>query len=108
MPVIRTLVGEIDVDVLSREAAQLNTGITVEGQNVTFLDTDDGGAVDAALASYQQAMTERDAIVSAFQANQDFLNLASPTNAQAVAQTKALTRQMNGLVKLLNRRGLLD
>lgn len=32
--------------------------------------------------------------------NRTFLNLASPTNAQTLAQVKALTKQMNGLIRL--------
>jgi hypothetical protein len=106
---IQTTVGyPINLDVLSRECRALDTGIIVEGQTITFLNTDDQAGVDVALVAYQQAMAERDAIINAFQANQAFLDLASPTQVQAVAQVKALTRQMNGLVQLLNRRGLLD
>ena len=33
--------------------------------------------------------------------NNAFLSIATPTTAQAVAQTKALTRQMNALIKLI-------
>lgn len=33
-------------------------------------------------------------------ANRTFLGLASPTNAQTLAQVRALTRQMNGLIRL--------
>ena len=33
-------------------------------------------------------------------ANATFLALAAPTNAQVLAQTKALTRQVNALIKL--------
>ena len=32
--------------------------------------------------------------------NRTFLELAAPTNADVVARVKALTRQMNGLIKL--------
>lgn len=35
--------------------------------------------------------------------NQTFLNIASPTNAQNAAQIKALTRQMNRVIRLLLR-----
>lgn len=38
--------------------------------------------------------------------NATFLGLASPTNAQAVAQVQALTRQVNALIRLAL--GLLD
>jgi hypothetical protein len=36
----------------------------------------------------------------AVEANKTFLGLASPTNAQIVAQVRSLTRQSNGLVRL--------
>lgn len=44
---------------------------------------------------------------TAIQGNKDFLALASPTNAQTLAQVKALTRQANALIKL-EVRDLLD
>ena len=36
--------------------------------------------------------------------NATFLGLASPTTAQNAAQIKALTRQMNGLIRLVRRK----
>jgi hypothetical protein len=45
---------------------------------------------------------------SALTANQTFLDLASPTNAQIVAQVRSLTRQANGLIKTLFAGNLLD
>ena len=38
---------------------------------------------------------------TALQANRDFLALSSPTNAQTLAQVKALTRQNIGIIRLL-------
>ena len=52
-----------------------------------------------------QALLQRRAI-AALTSNRAFLALSSPTNAQAIAQTKALTRQTTGLIRLAL--GLLD
>ncbi|MFM1964892.1 MAG: hypothetical protein RL134_617, partial [Actinomycetota bacterium] len=43
---------------------------------------------------------------TALQGNRDFLALSAPTNAQTLAQVKALTRQNTALIRLLL--GLLD
>jgi hypothetical protein len=40
---------------------------------------------------------------AAITSNQTFLDLAAPTNAQSLAQIKALTRQMTALIRLQNR-----
>lgn len=51
-----------------------------------------GGANAQAIAQKAEA---------ALAANATFLALASPTQAQAVAQVQALTRQVNGLIRFL-------
>lgn len=43
----------------------------------------------------------RAAAHTALQANRDFLTLNPPTNAQTLAQVKALTRQNQGIIRLL-------
>lgn len=48
----------------------------------------------------QNEVTLRERAANALQSNRDFLAIATPTNAQAVAQIKALTRQVNGLIRL--------
>ena len=110
MPVTRTLSGEINRELLERMPikAGFNSEIVINGQDVTFTDTDDEAAVDAAIALYNTAIAERTQILNALAANDTFSAIASPTQAQAVAQVKALTRQINGLVGILYRRGLLD
>lgn len=40
-------------------------------------------------------------IAGALVGNRAFLDLVAPTNAQSVAQVKALTRQMNAVVRLV-------
>ena len=51
--------------------------------------------------------TLRNQAIVAMQGNRDFLNIAgTPTNAQVLAQVKALTRQNNGVMRMLL--GLLD
>lgn len=41
------------------------------------------------------------AATAALSTNRAFVALASPTNAQVVAQVKALSRQNNGIIRLL-------
>lgn len=47
----------------------------------------------------QQTLQQRAA--TALTNNQTFLAIASPTQAQAVAQVQALTRQVDGLIRFL-------
>ncbi len=47
------------------------------------------------------AATLRTKAQQALTANATFLALAAPTNAQALAQTKTLTRECNALIRLL-------
>lgn len=42
--------------------------------------------------------------VDALAGNKTFLDIASPNNAQVIAQVKALTRQVNGVIRLLTGR----
>lgn len=49
----------------------------------------------------QNEATLRQRAEAALQANRNFLALTSPTNAQTLAQVKALTRQNNGLIRML-------
>lgn len=60
-------------------------------------------AVDAHVAIDEDGnrTTLEQRAANALQTNRDFLALATPTNAQVVAQVKALTRQNNGIIRLL-------
>lgn len=89
---------------------------------VTFTPTSDGGATatfdddTAPLTATQVSQvqirmmastaTEEQLFTSAYTAlanNQTFLAIASPTNAQAVSQVQALTRQVDALIKVVLR-----
>ena len=54
--------------------------------------------VDTTAVDNEMAIRERAAV--ALDANLTFLAITSPTNAQNAAQVKALTRQVNGLIRL--------
>lgn len=83
----------------------------IEGEAV-LPDSMDRARAEAVLAAQPNAdevaadrsaneSTIRQRADAALQANRDFLALASPTNAQTLAQVKALTRQNNGLIRLI-------
>lgn len=57
-------------------------------------------ALDQAAAEQSNETSIRDKATQALQVNRDFLALTSPSNAQVVAQVKALTRQNNALIRL--------
>lgn len=109
MPVTRTITGEINMDLLERSpiGAGFNSGVEVNGQDVTFTDIDDEALADAAIAFYNSAVAERTQIMNALAANDAFVAIANPNTAQNAAQIKALTRQINGLARILINRGLL-
>jgi hypothetical protein len=53
----------------------------------------------AAATDIEQQIQDR--ALAAYQANQAFLALASPTNAQVLAQVKVLSKECNGLLRLV-------
>lgn len=55
--------------------------------------------MNIANATAVNADTIRTQATASLQANRDFLTVVSPTNAQTLAQVRALTRQMNGLIR---------
>lgn len=58
----------------------------------------------AAAVAATNEQTLRNQAMQARATNDTFLGIASPTNAQIAAQVKALTRQNNGLIRLVLRR----
>jgi hypothetical protein len=55
----------------------------------------------AARAQDDNRSTIRTKAMQALQANQNYLALTSPTNAQVAAQVKLLTREVSGLIRLV-------
>lgn len=100
------------------DAAGLTTAVLLDGDTIELpslnqTDRDTAQAVvDAHPATAQTSIaaaatqrtnetTIRDRAEQALAANRTFLALPSPTNAQVVAQVKALTRQNNGIIRLI-------
>jgi len=105
----------INLDQLDRELGRVGLVCRDDGTTRVVGAPDDNvtqaqlqAAVDAHVAVDRDAngATLRRRAQNALATNATFLGLASPSNAQNAAQVKALTRQMNGLVRLVV--GLLD
>ncbi len=96
----------------------LPNGATVTTDS--FLTRPDGTTVETMEATYPNGVTDHEVITTpgpgtpsanaatlqqraqnALVNNATFLTIASPTNAQAVAQVQALTRQISGVIRLL-------
>lgn len=77
-------------------------------KQTTITEFRDGKAVDVQTINYtttpeqDNEETIRAAAKDALAVNKAFVALASPSNAQVVAQVKAVSRQMNGLIRLVN------
>lgn len=94
-------------------ATILYTTYEINPQDVGYViqhDHYDGGQKQTTMigigeATAPQAAKNYAAIVSkaqaAIAANKTFLAIGSPTNAQAIAQSQALTRQMNAVILFL-------
>ena len=66
--------------------------------------TENGGTVENRIrpgTNAERSQQIEDRITQALSVNATFLGLASPTNAQVVAQTKALTRQVSAIIRLM-------
>lgn len=73
-------------------------------QQITLTDADFGRAPKPATATVRTP-TNRETLETraraALTANASYLAIASPTNAQNLAQIRLLTRECNGLIRLL-------
>jgi hypothetical protein len=82
-----------------------NTVTLPDGSTVETIVYDDGSRSvqftpgPGTPAANQQALQSR--AQAALAANATFLGLASPTNAQTLAQVKTLTKECNALIRLL-------
>ena len=63
------------------------------------LDSDHEEALQLVSTANKKTLEER--AIKALESNKTFLALTSPTNAQSLAQIKLLTRQNNGIIRLL-------
>jgi hypothetical protein len=96
----------VNVAQLAGEMGLALSARTSAGSTTVYADCDQT-TLDAALAAHvavdeeSNATTLRSRAGTALQTNRDFLALAAPANADVVAQVKALTRQNNGIIRLI-------
>lgn len=92
---------EVGADVATAGAVASSTGNKVVSSTVT------DAALQAAITAH--AFVDRDAnetdlrtkVISALAANDTYRAIASPTNAQVIAQVDKLTRECSGIIRLL-------
>jgi hypothetical protein len=97
VPTFGTSIGVIilfDVSATQAQKDAVNSALTSfdwsDAATTTWLATQDPNRTDLINSA-----------INAVQNNNTYLNLANPTNAQAVAQVTALTQQNNRIIKLL-------
>lgn len=76
-------------------------GVVITQRALTSQEAAALAAQDAGAATTANGDTLRSQAAQALAANRTYVALASPTNAQVAAQVKALTRQNNGIIRLL-------
>lgn len=74
---------------------------TIVGEAVTQAALDTAVTAHVAINRDGNRATLQQQAQAALAANRTFVAIASPTNAQVAAQVKALTRQNNGIIRLL-------
>lgn len=76
------------------------SGAQLEQRALTSAEAAELAAVDTQNAADSNAATLRQQASQALAANRTYIGLATPTAAQTTAQAKALSRQMNALIRL--------
>lgn len=96
----------IDLPLLSQEVGASLSGTSIDDVSTITGDVPQAD-LEAAIAAhnppdYQANRSTLEArAVTAMQGNRDFLSLSSPSNAQVLAQVRALSRQNNGIIRLI-------
>lgn len=75
-------------------------GVQIEQRVYTQWENEQADLREGAEALSTNERTLRDRATSALANNADYLDLVSPSNAQALAQIRSLTKQMNALIRL--------
>lgn len=75
-------------------------GVVVETRPLTSAESARFAEAAAATTAANNETSLTDRARQALASNATFLNLVAPTNAQNAAQVKALTRQVNALIRL--------
>lgn len=105
-----TTTKRIDLGQLAAEMGGVGLSATVRDSGTTVAGEVDQASLDAAVAAHVpidtagNEATLRSRATDALATNRTFLALTSPTNAQVSAQVKALTKQNQGLIRLLLQR----
>jgi hypothetical protein len=69
----------------------------------TLTDDEQAQVTHLLTSSDDTEMVNAQLVATALSNNRTFLNLSAPTNAQTLAQVRALTRQMNALIRVTRR-----
>lgn len=81
----------------------------VDGDQLTIenLQEINRNTVEGIISAHSARMTERQSVIAAYTANQQFIAKSTVSTAEAVAQVKALTQQINYIAKALFDKGII-